>query len=140
MNDSIRQAAQELAALIALSPEYSAMQEQEEAALEDETLQEEYRGYLLARQEMQELMAQDQPDQEKIQALSGQIDTWQVKLQAMDSMSQLNDARGAFSDLMEEVNAVLQGVLAPQDEEDEEGTGCGAGGCAGCHGCGSPER
>ncbi len=138
MNEQIRQAAQELAELIKLSPEYMGMQAQEEQAMEDETLQAEYRGYLQLRQQLQEVMAQDEPDQDQIAQLSQEIDAQQVALQAMDSMGQLNDAREAFSVLMENVNMVMQSVLSPEPEYDDE-PGCGAGGCAGCSGCG-PER
>lgn len=136
MNQEILQAAQDLAELIKLSPEYNQMQEQEELALQDEALQEEYRGYTLLRQQLQELMAEDAPDQEQITRLSQQIDAQQESLQAMESMEKLNGARQAFSVLMERVNMIMQGVLSPESDEDDV-PGCGAGGCAGCSGCGA---
>lgn len=136
MNQEILQAAQDLAELIKLSPEYNQMQEQEELALQDEALQEEYRGYTLLRQQLQELMAEDAPDQEQITRLSQEIDAQQESLQAMESMEKLNGARQAFSVLMERVNMIMQGVLSPESDEDDV-PGCSAGGCAGCSGCGA---
>lgn len=136
MNQEILQAAQDLAELIKLSPEYNQMQEQEELALQDEALQEEYRGYTLLRQQLQELMAEDAPDQEQITRLSQEIDAQQESLQAMESMEKLNGARQAFSVLMERVNMIMQGVLSPESDEDDVPV-CGAGGCAGCSGCGA---
>lgn len=112
------------------------MQQAEEAALEDETLQEQYREYALLRQQLQELMTQENPNNDEIASLSADIDRVQNGLQAMDNMDRLNQARGDFSQLMEEVNMVLGSILSPQEEYDEDLQGCGGGGCAGCTGCG----
>ena len=136
MEANIRLAAEALGQQLLGSAAYTAMQEAEEAALEDSMLQEQYREYALLRSQLQELMAQESPDNEEIASLSADIDRVQNGLQAMDNMDRLNQARGEFSQLMEDVNMVLQGILAPQDDMDEDFQGCGGGGCAGCSGCG----
>ena len=135
MNQEILQAAQDLAELIKPAPNTTRCRSREEA-LQDEALQEEYRGYTLLRQQLQELMAEDAPDQEQITRLSQEIDAQQESLQAMESMEKLNGARQAFSVLMERVNMIMQGVLSPESDEDDV-PGCSAGGCAGCSGCGA---
>lgn len=136
METNIRLAAEALGQQLLASQAFIAMQEAEEAALEDTLLQEQYREYALLRQQLQELMAQESPDNEEIASLSADIDRVQNGLQAMDNMDRLNQARGDFNQLMEDVNAVLQGILVPQEDLDEDFQGCGGGGCAGCTGCG----
>ena len=138
MNEQIRQAAQNLAQLIAQSAQYTLMQEREQEALKDDALQAEYREYVLLRQQMQEMTQEEDAAAETMVDLDAQIKEMEAKLQGMDNMSQLNDAREAFSSLMDEVNMELQGILAPEDEM--QGSSCASGGCAGCQGCGSPER
>ncbi len=138
MNEQIRQAAQNLAQLIAQSAQYTLMQEREQEALKDDALQAEYREYVLLRQQMQEITQEEDAAAETMIDLDARIKEMEAKLQNMDNMSQLNDAREAFSSLMDEVNMELQGILAPEDETQEPS--CASGGCAGCHGCGSPER
>ena len=136
MNQEIQQAAWALAEEIAQSEEFNLMQQREDEALEDEALQGQYREFLQLRQQIQEEMGQDKPDQAKVAALTDDMERVQGLIQGMDSMMKLNDAREAFSTLMEMVNIEIQQVLHP-DEDDEEGGGCGsAGGCAGCSGCG----
>lgn len=138
MNEQIRQAAQTLAQLIAQSAQYTLMQEREQEALSDDALQAEYREYVLLRQQLQEVTQEEDAPADTMVELDKQIREMEAKLQNMDNMSQLNDAREAFSSLMDEVNMELQSVLAPQEEM--QGSSCGSGGCAGCQGCGSPER
>lgn len=138
MNEQIRQAAQNLAQLIAQSAQYTLMQEREQEALKDDALQAEYREYVLLRQQMQELTQEEDAAADTMVGLDARIKEMEAKLQNMDNMSQLNDAREAFSSLMDEVNMELQVILAPEDEAQE--SSCASGGCAGCHGCGSPER
>ncbi len=136
MEQNVRLAAEALGQQLLNSEAYTAMQQAEEAALEDETLQEQYREYALLRQQLQELMTQENPNNDEIASLSADIDRVQNGLQAMDNMDRLNQARGDFSQLMEEVNMVLGSILSPQEEYDEDLQGCGGGGCAGCTGCG----
>lgn len=138
MNEQIRQAAQNLAQLIAQSAQYTLMQEREQEALKDDALQAEYREYVLLRQQMQEMTQEEDTAADTMVGLDARIKEMEAKLQNMDNMSQLNDAREAFSSLMDEVNMELQVILAPEDDAQE--SSCASGGCAGCHGCGSPER
>lgn len=136
MNQEIQQAAWALAEEIAQSEEFLLMQQREDEALADEALQGQYREFLQLRQQLQEEASQKEPDKEKLGSLSADIERVQGLITGADSMVALNDAREAFSTLMERVNIEIQQVLHP-DVEDEEG-GCGsAGGCAGCSGCGS---
>jgi cell fate (sporulation/competence/biofilm development) regulator YlbF (YheA/YmcA/DUF963 family) len=138
MNEQIRQAAQHLALLISQSSQYTLMQEREQEALQDDALQAEYREYVFLRQQLQEMMQEENTQPDAMVELDAQVKELEAKLQNMDNMNQLNDAREAFSSLMDEVNTELQGILTP--EEEMEGSACGSGGCAGCQGCGSPER
>lgn len=138
MNEQIRQTAQQLAELITQSAQYTLMQEREHEALQDDALQAEYREYVLLRQQMQEMMQEENAQPDAMVDLDAQVKELEAKLQNMDNMSRLNEAREAFSSLMDDVNMELQSILAPGDET--EGSACGSGGCAGCQGCGAPER
>lgn len=133
MNGMILEAARGLAELIAQSPEHQLVLQREQEALDDQALQSEYRAYVLLRQELQELLAQDAPEQEQVVSLSQDIERSQGLLQQMDGMLALSEARERFSGLMEGVNRQIQLVLNP--DSMEEASGCGPGGCEGCQGC-----
>lgn len=133
MNQAIQEAARHLGQLIMQDPAYTNMQAQEEAALADEALQGQYREYQLARQQLQELSLQDEPDPGEMEALRMEIERLGHDIQQTDTMSALSDARNAFGVLMAQVNDELQTVLNPASEDEEDG--CPSGGCEGCHGC-----
>ncbi len=132
MNEQIMQAARELGEMIAQSDEYKVMQYAEDAALDDKAMQAQYHAYTQIRQNLQNLLSEENPDHAQIGELSSEVDRLQQELQQADTMQTLQQARQAFAQLMEGVNAQLQAILAPQ----EEGSGCPSGGCHGCHGCG----
>lgn len=133
MNQAIQKAARTLGQQIMQSETYINMQRQEEAALADEALQSQYREYSLARQQLQELSLQDEPDPGEMEALRMEIERLAHELQQTDTMTALTNARNAFGALMAQVNDELQLVLNPVGEDDEDG--CPSGGCEGCHGC-----
>ncbi len=135
METNVKLAAEALGQQLLNSKQYLAMQQAEEAALEDEMLQRQYREYSLLRQQLHELMNQEEPDSAEVDSLSQDIDRVQTGLQTMENMDRLNQARTDFTELMEDVNAVIQGILTPQEEWEDDLQGCG-GGCAGCTGCG----
>jgi len=133
MNQAIQEAARTLGQQIMQSETYINMQRQEEAALADEALQSQYREYSLARQQLQELSLQDEPDPGEMEALRMEIERLAHELQQTDTMTALTNARNAFGALMAQVNDELQTVLNPASDDEEDG--CPSGGCEGCHGC-----
>ena len=96
MNKAMQEAARMLGELILQSEEYANMQAQEEAALADESLQGQYREYALARQQLQELSLQDEPDSDEMDALRAEMERIGHELQQTDTMIALSDARNAF--------------------------------------------
>ena len=121
MNQAIQEAARTLGQQIMQSETYINMQRQEEAALADEALQSQYREYSLARQQLQELSLQDEPDPGEMEALRMEIERLAHELQQTDTMTALTNARNAFGALMARVNDELQLVLNPVGEDDEDG-------------------
>ena len=102
--------------------EDKAMQNQEAAQLMSELLQ--------CRNSIQEMMQVTNPDPGALRRLSDEMDDIQEKLEMMDDIIELTQARSEFTTLINQVNQVLQFIVTGRMEEE----GC-AGDCTGCAGC-----
>lgn len=131
MNESIFETARELGQLIKESEIFTVMRRREEAASSHKDLTALSGEYEVMRLKMQEMTLEENPNYEEIGALSRDMEAVQDRMLAMPEMKQLQEARAAFTELMNVVNRELQSVLAP--ETVHEG-GC-SGSCAGCSGC-----
>jgi cell fate (sporulation/competence/biofilm development) regulator YlbF (YheA/YmcA/DUF963 family) len=131
MNQSVIEKAQELAQLIAKSTEYISMRAAEEAATKDEQLTAAFSNYEEKRAEIEQLTMQENPDYQKLGALSRELEELQGHFNAFPMAQALQNARKGFTDMMAQVNLELQKVLAP--EETESGCGGHCDSCAGCH-------
>ena len=125
----------ELGDAIMQSEEYKAMKEAENRAMANADAAAAMGQYMESRQKIEALLEQDNPDPEKLKKLSAEMDETQQRLQLIDDVQSLTDARENFSNLIEQVNQVLKFIITGQMEEPKS-SGCG-GSCGSCGGCGS---
>ena len=121
----------ELGQALIESETYKKMKQIEEKALENREAAETMEKYMAKRGEIQEMLSHENPDPAVMKALSDEMDELQDRLQMIDDIVQLNEARNEFSNLIAQVNQVLQFIVTGKIEENA--SGC-AGGCASCGG------
>ena len=131
MNEEVRSKAKELAELIAGSKEYICMRMAEDAASQDKAITELAAKYYEKHEEMESLTAAENPDFEKMGELSKEMTALQDEMNELPLAKAMQNARSAFTDMMNMVNRELQQVLAPGETQQ----GACTGNCSGCHGC-----
>ncbi len=130
MNQEVIEKAQELALLIARSPEYITMRATEDAASQDEALTALFQAYNAVRSQVEEETMKKEPDFDRIGELSRELETSQEQIRSQPMYQALQSARKGFSEMMGQVNGELSSVLNPGGAAG----GC-SGNCAGCSGC-----
>ncbi|MBR5111197.1 MAG: YlbF family regulator [Clostridia bacterium] len=131
MSQQVIDKAKELAGIIAQSPEYIAMRATEDAAGQDEGLKEMFRQYDSIHRDIEEATLKNEPDFDRIGALTRELDEVQQQIKAQPLYQALQQARKGFSDMMGQVNQELSAVLNPGGSQG----GC-SGNCSACSGCG----
>ena len=131
MSQAVIDKAKELAAIIAQSPEYITMRATEDAAGQDEQLQELFKQYDSIHRDIEDATLKNEPDFDKIGSLTRDLDTVQQQIKAQPLYQALQQARKGFSDMMSAVNSELSATLNPDGSQG----GC-SGNCAACGGCG----
>ena len=131
MSQQVIDKAKELAGIIAQSPEYITMRATEDAAGQEETLQELFKKYDGIHRDIEEITLRKEPDFDQMDALARELEEVQQQIKAQPMYQALQTARKQFSDMMAQVNAELSAVLNPGGNQ---GGGC-SGNCAGCSGC-----
>ena len=131
MSQAVIDKAKELASIIAQSPEYITMRATEDAAGQDETLQELLKQYDSIHRDVEDETLKKEPNFDRIGSLTRDLDTVQQQIKAQPMYQALQQARKGFSDMMGQVNAELSATLNPGGSQG----GC-SGNCAACSGCG----
>ena len=131
MSQPVIDKAKELANIIAQSPEYITMRATEDAAGQDEHLQELFKQYDSIHRDVEDATLKSEPDFDKIGSLTRDLDDVQQQIKAQPLYQALQQARKGFSDMMGQVNAELSSVLNPGGSQG----GC-SGNCSACGGCG----
>lgn len=89
-------------------------------------------GELLERRSnIQEMMQQTNPDPGALKRLSDEMDSIQERLQMMDDIVELTQARNEFNGLINQVNQVLQFIVTGRMDDGDCAGDCSA--CSGCH-------
>ena len=128
MSQFVLDKAKELAAVIAESPEFISMRVAEDAAAQDEVLVALFAKYAEKQAELEAVVCQEQPDFVQMEALSTELNQLKEQVQNAPLAKVMQTARQNFNAMMQQVNAELQKVLAPE----------GASSCSGnCSSCGS---
>lgn len=125
----------ELGEAILRSEEFANVKDAEEKAMKNTEAAETMGKYLEAKGEMDRIMAMGEKDWAKIKELSDEMSALQERMNLIDDIKALNDAREGFANLINQVNSVLRFIVT--GEMDAPEGGC-SGSCESCGGaCGS---
>ena len=123
----------ELGEAIKASEEYSHMKEIEARALKTDDAALTMGKYLEAKGELEQILQTEHPDAARMAELSNQMEEMQQRLQMIDDIIQLNQAREGFTNLINQVNSVLRFIVTGEMDTEEAEGGC-SGSCASCGG------
>ena len=121
--------ARALGEAIVASEEYKNMQITENAAMGDPAVAEAMSRYLELKNALGELMCQ--PDANTVSQYGKEMDEIQQTLSAMPAVDAMTSARQQFSEMMNQVNHVLEYIITG---ELPQSGGC-SGNCGSCSGC-----
>ena len=123
--------ARALGEAIVASEEYKNMQTTEAAAMGDPAVAQAMARYMELKNKLGEVMCSQNADADQISTLGRERDEIQQNLSAMPAVDAMTTARQQFSELMNQVNRVLEYIIT--GELPQQG-GC-SGNCSGCSGC-----
>lgn len=123
--------ARALGEAIVASDEYKNMQIAESAAMSDPAVADAMARYMEIKNTLGEVMCQPDADADLISKYGQEMDEIQQKLTAMPAVDTMTGARQKFSEMMNQVNSVLEYIIT--GELPQQG-GC-SGNCSGCSGC-----
>ena len=129
--DAVFQKTRELGRALMESEAYLKMKAAEDKAMANEEAARAMGEFLEKRGELQAMMQSENPDPGAMKRLSDEMDEAQERLQMMDDIVALTDARNAFNALIGQINQVLQFIVTGEMPQPE---GC-SGSCASCSGC-----
>ena len=129
--DTVFQKTRELGQALMESEAYLKMKAAEDKAMQNEEAARAMGQYLEKRQELQSMMQSENPDPGALKRISDEMDEAQERLQMMDDIVALTDARNEFNALIGQINQVLQFIVTG---EMQQSSGC-SGSCASCSGC-----
>lgn len=122
----------ELGEALMRSEEYTAMKKAEDIAMKNAEAAEAMGKYLECRSKMEEMISRGDKDWTLIKQISDEMESHQARMNMVDDIVKLNEAREAFSKLINQVNAVLRFIVTGE-MQDEESEGC-TGSCENCKG------
>ena len=132
--DAVFQKTRELGQALIESEAYQQMKAAEDKAARNQEAAKSMERYLQLRAQIQELLSRENPDSAALKRLSDEMDAEQDKLNMIDDIVAMTQARAAFSELINQVNQVLQFIVTGQVNEE----GNCSGSCASCGGsCGA---
>ena len=127
----ITDCARALGEAIVASEEYKNMQVTEAAAMGDPAVTEAMARYMELKNKLGDVMSSPDADAETISKLGREMDEIQQNLSAMPAVDAMTTARQQFSEVMNQVNRILEYIIT--GELPQQG-GC-SGNCSGCSGC-----
>jgi len=123
--------ARALGEAIVASEEYKNMQVTEQAAMSDPKVAELMARYLELKNALGDAMCQPDADGEVISRYGKEMDEVQQTLTAIPAVDAMTSSRQQFSELMNQVNRILEFIITG---ELPQSGGC-SGNCSGCSGC-----
>ena len=125
------QKTRELGQALLESDAYKKVQAAEEKAMKNTEAAALMALYLEKRSAVQACMNEENPDPVAMKRLSDEMDDAQEKLQMVDDIVELTQAREEFNSLIGQINQVLQFIVTGRMDDGE---GC-TGNCSSCGGC-----
>ncbi len=130
--DNVFAKTRELGEALLNSETYQRMKQAEDRAMQNTEAAETMARFLEKRQALQALMQSENPDPGAMKRLSDEMDEAQARMQMIDDIIALTQARNEFNGLINQINQVLQFIVTGRMDEPE---GC-SGSCdtySGCH-------
>lgn len=127
----VTECARALGEAIVASDEYKNMQVAEDAAMRDPQVAAAMARYLELKEALSGVMCQSEPDPDTIARYSQEMDEVQQQMNAMPAVDAMTTSRQQFSEMMNQVNHVLEFIITG---ELPQSGGC-SGNCSGCSGC-----
>lgn len=122
--------ARALGEAVVASEEYQNMQLTEKAAMSDPAVTALMDRYLELKQALNDVMCAEEPDAELIAQYGREMDDAQQAMNATPAIEAMTRARQQFSELMNQVNAIMEFTITGEIQ----GGGC-SGNCGSCGGC-----
>lgn len=129
--ENVYQKAEELGKAILQSQAYSEMNIAEQAAMDNDQVQNLAQDRNDARQKVQDLLQTPQVDRAALEEASAALKVAEEALQALPMMIALEEKQQAFANMMNDVNKLIQYALTGEMPQE---SGCG-GNCGSCGGC-----
>lgn len=129
--DMVFEKTRELGQAMLESEAYKKMKAAEDKAMKNQEAAQLMSDMLERRAGIQEAMQQTNPDPAELKRLSDEMDAIQEKLQMMDDIVELTQARAEFNGMMVQVNQILQFIVTGRMDDGECGGDCSS--CGGCH-------
>lgn len=129
--DAVFQKTRELGQALMESEAYLKMKAAEDRAMQNGEAARAMGEYLEKRQQLQEAMQSENPDPGALKRISDEMDAAQERLQMMDDIVALTEARNEFNALIGQINQVLQFIVTGEMTQPSECSGS----CATCSGC-----
>ena len=129
--NKVIECARALGEAIVASEEYRQMQITENAAMSDPAVTEAMGRYLELKSAVEECMRAEEPNPELIAQYGMEMDEAQRQMNAMPAVDAMTTSRQRFSEMMNQVNHVMQFIITG---EVETAGGC-SGNCGSCSGC-----
>ena len=133
--NNVMQKAQALAEAILESEIYQGMKAAENRYMHDEEALSLTAAVNDKRNAVQELLTANDMDHAALALAGEELEAAEEAMNACAAVHELQDARRAFTGMMDNVNRILRLVITGETGEDEENGGCGGhcSSCAGCH-------
>ena len=129
--DKVFEKTRELGEALLESDAYKRMKAAEDKAMQNAHAAELMSSYLEKRGEIQEMMEKENPDPAALKRLSDEMDDLNEKLQMVDDIAELTQARSEFNGLIGQINQVLQFIVTGRMDDGSECSGS----CESCKGC-----
>ena len=131
--DMVFQKTRELGEALLESEAYLKMKAAEDKALQNGEAAQTMAAFIEKRGELQSMMQTDNPDPGAMKRLSDELDELQDRLQMIDDVVALTEARNQFNSLIGQINQVLQFIVTGRMDEPSGGCSGNCGSCSGCN-------
>ena len=132
--NNVMQRAQALAEAILESEIYQGMKAAENRYVHDEQALAATAAVNEKRNAVQELLTANDMDHAALALAGEELEAAEEAMNACAAVQELQDARKAFTTMMDNVNRILRLVITGETGDDEGSSGC-SGHCSSCAGC-----
>ena len=129
--DAVFQKTRELGEALLQSEAYLNMKAAEDRAMQNEEAANTMAQFLEKRNALHALMQSENPDPVAMKRVSDEMDGLQDRMQMIDDILDLTEARNNFNSLIAQINQVLQFIVTGRMDEGGCEGDCGS--CGGCH-------